>query len=474
VRGVEAPSQGASDATMLAPIKFIGKSQVCGLDLGPMNSIPPLRQRIYEMLMESQFWPPVQMLEFQRSQLAQLLRHAKATVPFYKTRLDPLFEKNDKINWDRWHEIPIVTRADLRAHRTELLARELPPGHGPIKEFSTSGSSGVPITITATSIATAAKRAAHARSEKLHALKHSKCRAIFDFPSEFEDWDEVIRNRKKMPIGGLKPGPQGNILKVSTEATDTDKLSALRRGKATILSSLPNDIEIIARKNLRLPQRDRVKLENILCFGQGPTGEQRDLFWRSFGAKTVEIYSSKEAGFMAFQCTSGTHFHVNSEMVFLEVLNGQGLACVPGEIGRVVVTPLYSTAQPLIRYEQGDMATPGLMCSCGINLPVLGKIDGRQDPILKLPGRLVTEMLVNKDLLSDTLKADAFQVAQVSELQFEIRYIARRLATPACKGMITKHLRSVLHPQLSVNYRKVREIPRNAGGKQQRFVREFA
>jgi phenylacetate-CoA ligase len=64
-----------------------------------MDSTPSLRQRIYEMLMESQFWSPAQMLEFQRSQLAQLLRHAKATVPFYKTRLDPLFEKNDEINF---------------------------------------------------------------------------------------------------------------------------------------------------------------------------------------------------------------------------------------------------------------------------------------------------------------------------------------------------------------------------------------
>jgi phenylacetate-CoA ligase len=426
------------------------------------------------MLMESQYWPPEQMLEFQRNQLAQLLRHAKATVPFYKTRLDPLFSKNGEIDWRRWHEIPILTRADLRERRTELLAQELPPGHGPTKDFSTSGSSGVPITVTVTSISGETHRAAHARSEKLHSLNHTKCRAVFDFPSEFQDWEQVLRNRKKEPIGGVRPGRPGNTMKVSTEATDTDKLSALRRGKAAILSSLPNDIEIIARKNLRLPQRDRIKLENILCFGQGPTGEQRDLFWRSFGAQTVEVYSSKEAGFMAFQCTSGIHFHVNSELVFLEILNGQGLACAPGETGRVVVTPLYSTAQPLIRYEQGDMATAGLICSCGINLPVLGKIDGRQDPILKLPGRLATEMLVNKDLLSDTLKADAFQVAQVSELQFEIRYVARRLATPACRGLITKHLRSVLHPKLNVNYRKVAEIPRNAGGKQQRFVREFS
>jgi phenylacetate-CoA ligase len=439
-----------------------------------MDSTPLLRQRIYEMLMESQFWPPAQMLEFQRSQLAQLLRHARETVPFYKTRLAPLFEKNDEINWDRWHEIPIVTRADLREHRPELLTRELPPGHGPTKEFSTSGSSGVPITVTATAIAAETQRAVRARFDKLHGLNLAKCRARFDFPSEFQDWKQVFRNSKNEPIGGLKSNGPGTALKVSVKAADAEKLSVLRNGKAAILSSLPNDIEIIARKNLRLRPRDRVRLESILCFGQGPTGEQRELFLRSFGAKTVEIYSSKEAGFMAFQCTSGNHFHINSELVFLEVLNSQGLPCAPGEVGRVVVTPLYGTAQPLIRYEQGDMATPGLACSCGLRLPVLSKIDGRQDPILKLPGRLATEMLVNKDLLTRTLKADALQVAQVSELQFEIRYVAPRVATPTGRGVITRHLRFVLHPGLNVSYKKVAEIPRNAGGKQQRFVREFA
>ena len=439
-----------------------------------MDRTPSVRQRIYEMLMESQYWPPEQMLEFQRSQLAQLLRHARQNVPFYGKRLDPIFKRNGEIDWSRWNEIPIVTRVDLRECRSALLARELPPGHGPIKDFSTSGSSGVPITISTTAIATAASRAAHARSDKRHALNQSKCRAAFDFPSEFEDWELVFRNRKKEPIAGLKPGSPCDTMKVSVKASDADKLSALGRGKATLLSSLPNDIEIIARKNLRLGQRNRVKLECILCFGQGASEEQRALFLSSFGAKTVELYSSKEAGPMACQCTAGNHFHVNSELVFLEVLNSQGFACAPGETGRVVVTPLYSTAQPLIRYEQGDMATPGTMCSCGITLPVLNIIDGRQDPIIKLPGHMATEMLINKDLLSNTLKADALQVAQLAELQFELRYIARRAATASSKGKITRHLRSVLHPDLRVNYRKVKEIPRNAGGKQQRFVREFS
>lgn len=90
-----------------------------------MDSTLSLRQRIYDMLMESQYWPPEQMLVYQRSQLAQLLRHAKATVPFYKTRLDAVFNRNGDIDWDRWHEIPIVTRADLRDRREEMLTNSL-------------------------------------------------------------------------------------------------------------------------------------------------------------------------------------------------------------------------------------------------------------------------------------------------------------------------------------------------------------
>ena len=384
-----------------------------------MDSNQPLRQRIYQMLMESQYWPPAQMLAYQRSQLTQLLRHAKATVPFYKTRLDVVFKKNGEIDWDRWHEIPIVTRADLRERRTELLAQELPVGHGPAKDFSTSGSSGVPITITATSIATVARDAALMRYGTLHAIDPAKYKASFDFAREFTKWEKVFRNRKGVPIGGLKDSRHGGVMKVRTDATDSEKLSTLRKGNAAYLTSLPNDIEIIARANLRLRQGDRLKLEQVMCFGQGATTEQRALFQESFGAKTTEIYSSKEAGLMACQCPTGDHFHVNSELLFLEVLNGQNLPCAPGETGRVVVTPFYSTAQPLIRYEQGDMATRGMPCSCGMQLPVLGKIDGRQDPILKLPGRLSTEMHINKDLLSNTLKAEALQVAQVAELQLD-------------------------------------------------------
>lgn len=429
-----------------------------------------LRQRIYEMLMESQFWPPGPMLAYQRSQLAQLLRHAKSTVPFYKTRLDAVFDKNGGIDWNRWNEIPIVTRAELREHRTELLARELPPGHGPTKDFSTSGSSGVPVTVTATAIASAARAAATQRMRTLHKVDASRNFATFVFPHElrgeiFHDGDTPAWSFE-LQDGGIK-----NI-RVNLFLSDARKLEILVRQEVGSLTHLPNTAEILAYENNKLGKP--LRLESFLFYGQHVSEEQRQKVAESFGARCIGIYSSKEAGLMACQCPAHNHLHIDSEQVFLEVLNERDLPCAPGETGRVVVTPLYSTAQPLIRYEQGDLATLGQSCDCGSKLPVLLRIDGRQDPIFRFPDRLGSEVLIDKSMLQETLRAAAIQMAQTRELKFEIRYVADADATPGAKAKINKHLRHVLHPKLSFEYKRLAEIPRNAGGKQQRFVREFA
>ena len=156
-----------------------------------MADAPSPRQRIYEMLMESQFWTPEHMIKFQRNQLMQLLKHAKTNVPFYKTRLDPVFKKNGEIDWDRWHEIPIVTRADLRDKRAEMLAATLPPGHGPTKDFSTSGSTGVPITVTIPGIMSTANGAVWKRFFRLLNIDNNKRYAEFN-----------VNKRDGTPISG--------------------------------------------------------------------------------------------------------------------------------------------------------------------------------------------------------------------------------------------------------------------------------
>jgi hypothetical protein len=95
--GVQAPSLGASDVPMLALIKIIGKSQVLLFRLKHMISTPPVRQRIYEMLINRQYWLPEQMLGFQRGQLTHMLRHAKGPchLPRSSIQKDPATNQRD-------------------------------------------------------------------------------------------------------------------------------------------------------------------------------------------------------------------------------------------------------------------------------------------------------------------------------------------------------------------------------------------
>src|SRR3546814_5152572 len=78
-----------------------------------------------------------------------------------------------------------------------------------------------------------------------------------------------------------------------------------------------------------------------------------------WGLKIVDMYSTQEIGYLAFQCPQHDHYHVQAEAALVEVLNEAGESCRPGEIGQVVTTPLLNFAMPMIRYAVGDLAEVG-------------------------------------------------------------------------------------------------------------------
>ena len=438
-----------------------------------MNDAPSLSQQIYEMLMESQYWPPEQMLAYQHSQIAQLLRHAKATVPFYRTRLNVVFKRNGEIDWNRWHEIPIVTRADLRDRRNEMLTSALPPGHGRTKDFSTSGSTGVPITVTVPGSMSTANGAAWKRFFRLQDIDNNKRCAEFN-----------VNKRDGTPISGecvfnvgggevqtdTDPGGRGVVV-ISRHLLPSHKLDVLQSLNVTYLTDKSTTIEILAHENLK--RAHPLQLEAVIAISMGLTDEQRALNLKSFNARSLSAYSSKEGALMAFQCGETTHFHICPETVLLEVLDKNNQPCAIGQPGRAVITPFFQTAQPFVRYEQGDTVTRGEPCPCGSLLPVIARIDGRQDSILRFPDRDASASGFDQEKARPLHKATAYQLAQVGPLSVEVRYMYHQDFPAQEMEMIADNLRTVLHPDLQITFKRVSDIPFNAGGKQQRIVREF-
>ena len=76
-----------------------------------------------------------------------LLRHARATVPYYRQRLAGL-DAGQELTLERWRALPILARSDLQGRARELTSDALPPGFGATAHSQTSGATGQPVTVS--------------------------------------------------------------------------------------------------------------------------------------------------------------------------------------------------------------------------------------------------------------------------------------------------------------------------------------
>ncbi len=121
------------------------------------------------------------------------------------------------------------------------------------------------------------------------------------------------------------------------------------------------------------------------------THEARGVIEGTFGAPVVSMYGTCETGLVAFECPVGAlHFH--DDLVCVEVVDDDGGEVGPGEVGRVVLTPLRARVMPLVRYETGDLAVKSRAkeCACGWSGSFVSELVGRHTVHFDTPsGRTV-------------------------------------------------------------------------------------
>jgi phenylacetate-CoA ligase len=194
---------------------------------------------------------------------------------------------------------------------------------------------------------------------------------------------------------------------------------------------------------------------------------------KAFGLEIIDCYSAREAGYIALQCPDHMSYHLQSETIKTEILDIQSQPCNFGETGRVVVTPLYNYAMPLIRYEIRDHATIGVPCSCGRGLPVLTRIAGRTRNLFRLPnGALIAPDFKTTTFLTH-LAPRQWQIAQTGPLQIEVRLVPGVAVDEMDFDGMTAYIRKLLHPDFAVSYRLLDSIPIRPGGKHEDYLCEL-
>lgn len=438
-------------------------------------ALPPaanaLQLALQFQLEQSQWWTEERLRAEQRRQLGVVLRHARATSPFYRRHYAGL-EDATTLTEEHWARLPITTRAQLQEAGEDWPSTRPPKEHGPVSFSTTSGSTGRAVRFARTGVTNALWQAFALRDHlwqkrdlggKLSAIRWLP-RGEAEAPAgrAAADWGP--------PVAGLFPGGPFSILNVV--ATLPEQLAWLRREKPDYLASFPSNLKALAEYARRLGE-PLPPVRSLRTIGETVTPETRRLLTEAWAAPVADIYTCEEAGYLALQCPGTDHYHVQAENVRLEIVDEAGRPCAPGRSGRVLVSSLNNFATPLLRYEIGDYAEAGEPCACGRGLPVLRRILGRRRNRLHLPsGDSVFPYLgEHGQILRLTgVKVREFQCIQHDLRRIEFKLVSDRPFTPEEERVVAARMRENLGFPFEVGFTFHEAIERGPRGKFEEFV----
>lgn len=426
-------------------------------------------------LEQTQWWPAERLAARQLEQAGALLAHAHAEVPFHRDRLRAAgFDPSARLSPDSWSRLPILRRGEIQEAGERLFSQAPPPAHGAVSEIFTSGSTGRPIRALRSQLWSLFWSAFTLRDHFWHRRDlGGKLAAIRESGAGKAPYPEGER----APSWGRASGAAfetGPSVSLNITCPVEQQAEWLRRENPHYLLTHPSMVERLAAhcldRRIELPN-----LRQVETISERLNPRVRRLCREAWNVPLVDMYSAREAGYLALQCPDHDHYHVQSEGVLVEVLDEAGRPCAAGEVGRVVVTPLHNFAMPLLRYEIGDYAEVGGPCACGRGLPVLRRILGRRQNMLVLPsGEERWPLLSSSDI--DALLARApvrrYQFAQKSLEDIELRLVVARPLDAEEEDALRGWVRDKFGHPFGVRLVYFDEIPLTAAGKFEDFLCE--
>jgi phenylacetate-CoA ligase len=398
----------------------------------------------YAMLLRSQYWSPERLNAFVNSRLEQTLTAARA-IPFYSCRHGGARQLAD------FATLPVLKRGDIAGLNES--ARKCAPA-GRFSSGHSSGSTGPPAEFLFDRTHQGGRFAARARFLRAHGWS----------PFRRTAWMvEVVEENPDVEFVGsrLFPGARFQPILFRDYAA---QVGWLRQLDPTFLCTLPSDLEgmlpVFEETGRKLDS-----LRQIFCGSEILNDEVRARAWRVLGTEIAEYYGSTEA-FLAWQCPSGS-LHVNSEHVFLEIVDEENRSVPSGSPGRVLVTTLENRLMPLVRYEIGDYAIASEKpCSCGRTLPRIERVMGRSVNLFRLDdGRLMSPWRL-LDRIKGYPELGQFQLVQTDVETYCVRHTGGRPVSREIETKLRDDFRTLLaQPRALLSFERVAEIPRTRSGK---------
>ena len=402
------------------------------------------------------------MIAYQRKLLEPLLRHARQHTLFYRDRLDAVLNSDATINWDKWTELPILTRTDAQRHFADLVSSTLPQQVGHAVEDTSSGSTGKPLRHLTTDLQHLASACCSERFFNWHTIAPDKLVARIRAASHPD---------AQFPHGltttGWRPGhPHSRVIDLSISADIEQQVSWLNRVKPRYLATYPINLREIAKVT-----KGRLTFDAIMTFGEMVSDDMQELFSEHFNLRALDRYGSSEVGHISATCPQSHAQHIADELVLVEIVDEIGKPVANGTTGRIVVTPFYNFAMPFIRYDLGDYGSLSPEpCQCGRTLPMFNKLMGRSRNMFRFADGTTRWPVLFSSELNRLIPNSQFQIIQHTYTDFEFRYVGRSATQVNDLSGLTSYFKAKLHPTVTVRLTPADHIPRSPGGKYEDYL----
>ena len=415
-------------------------------------------------------WTRQQLEDYQARALQACREYAYAHSPFYQRCHRGLTDRP-------LHELPVLTKAMLMEHFDELITDRAirledvrrymanPGGQerylNRYRVMATSGSTGQPGVFLAS------------QEERANlAVGFSRFPAWAGVPpaTKFAMVASTASGHMTSQIPAMVNGQLLPRLQVSASDPVEQLVRQLNEWQPDMVAGYPSILAVLAQEQRQ--GRLQITPHFIASGSEVLTDETRQRIEQAWHTRLFNIYAATESGVLASECTSHSGLYLYEDMLIVEVVDEQNRPVPPGVYGdKVLLTVLFSRAQPLIRYEVSDRVSRSRIeqCPCGRPFALLEGIEGRAPEVLHFPARAGGEVAVIPHVfhrVMDTVPVSGWQVVQQQD---ELQVLLSGAWEGLNEATLLDALRQALAAQGAVvppiRVQHVAAIPRNANGK---------
>ncbi len=401
----------------------------------------------------------------------EYLEHKKQEIVAFHLKNNSFYrDLVGKETCENWLDLPVLTKKDLQKPLKERLSK----GYSEKSVFinKTSGSSGDPFVFAKDKEAHAITWASIIHRFGWYAIDfNSSYQARFyGIPLDFigyrkERLKDFLSKRFRFPIFDLSDKVLDGVFNhfktkkfdyINGYTSSIVLFGKYLQARNIILTDICPTLKVCMVTSEMLFEDDKILLEKHL------------------GIPIVNEYGASELDLIAFQSRSvGTkdEWQVNSETLFVEILDEKNQPVPYGIEGKIVITSLYNKAHPFIRYEIGDVGI--LDEKSTLKKPILKKLIGRTSDIAILPSGKkspgLTFYYVTKSIIEDNGNVKEFIIRQTKLDTFEIDYVSSIALTSKQILEIEKAIANYLEPGLHFTYNRKEVLERTKRGKLKQF-----